>query len=101
MEDNKSFLVISAIVDEQNVAELQEYLGSVMKIFGENGGKPVGRYKTIEQLSGEDSPEMIAIIEFKDTDVIKQIVDGEEFMDLSDMRSRVFSKLNMMVCGGM
>jgi uncharacterized protein (DUF1330 family) len=101
MEDNKSFLVINAIVDKQNMAELQEYLGSVMQIFGKNGGKPVGRYKTIEQLSGKDSPEMIAIIEFPDTSVIKDMVNGEEFLSLSDMRSRVFSKLNMMVCGGM
>ena len=97
MEDSKSFLVINAIVNKKNMAELQEYLGSVMQIFGKNGGKPVGRYKTIELLSGEDSPEMLAIIEFPDTGVIKDLVNGEEFMALSDMRSRVFSKLNMMV----
>ena len=101
MEDNKSFLVISAIVDKQNVAELQEYLESVMQVFGKNGGKPVGRYKAIESLSGEDSPEMIAIVEFSDTDVIKDMVNGEEFLALSDMRARVFSNLNMIICGGM
>ena len=101
MEDSKSFLVMNAIIDKQNMAELNEYLGSVMQIFGKNGGKPVGRYKTIEQLSGEDSPEMVAIIEFPGTGVIKDMVNGVEFMALSDMRSRVFSKLNMMICGGM
>jgi len=101
MEDNKSFLVINAIVNKQNMAELQEYLGSVMQIFGKNGGKPVGRYKTIEQLSGEDSPEMMAIIEFAATGAIKDMVNGKEFMALSEMRSRVFNKLNMMICGGM
>jgi uncharacterized protein (DUF1330 family) len=101
MENNKSFLVINAIVDKQNKAELQEYLGSVMQIFGKNGGKPVGRFKTIEQISGEDSPEMIAIIEFADSGVINDMVKGEEFMALSDMRLRVFSKLNMMICNSM
>ena len=101
MEDNKSFLVISAIVDKQNMAELQEYLDSVMQVFGKNGGKPVGRYKTIESLSGEDSPEMIAIIEFPDAEVIKNMVNGEDFKALSEMRTRVFSKLNMMIFGGM
>ena len=45
MEDSKTFLVITAIVNKQNIAEVPEYLGSVMKIFGQNGGKPVGRYK--------------------------------------------------------
>ncbi len=101
MEGTKSFLIINAIVNKENMAELQEYLGIVMQIFGKNGGKPVGRYKTIEQLSGEDSPEMIAILEFADTEVIKDMVYGDEFMALSEMRSRVFSKLNMMICGGM
>ena len=101
MEDTKSFLVIIALVNKQNMAELQEYLGSVMQIFGKKGGKPVGKYKTIEMLSGEDSPEMIAIIEFPNAGIIKDMVNGKEFMSLSDMRSRVFSKLNMMICGGM
>lgn len=101
MEENKPLLVISAIVNKQNMNELQEYLGSVMQIFGKNGGKAVGRYKTIEQLSGEDTPEMIAIIEFSDTQIIKDMIAGTEFQGLTDMRARVFSKLNMMICGGM
>ena len=101
MENTKTFLVISAIVNKQNVAKLQEYLGTVMQIFGQHGGNPVGRYKTVEVLLGEDSPEMMAVIEFADTEVIKDLVKGEDFMALSEMRSRVFSKLNMMICGGM
>ena len=44
---------------------------------------------------------MIAIIEFPNAGIIKDMVNGKEFMSLSDMRSRVFSKLNMMICGGM
>ncbi|GEM_PF-1420955 len=101
MEDTKALLVINAIVNKQNAAELQDYLGSVMQIFGKNGGKPIGRYKTVEPLTGEDFPEMIAIIEFADLDVIKNMVNGNEFTALSDMRTRVFSKLNMMVCESM
>ena len=101
MDDNRSFLVINAIVNKQNMAQLQEYLGGVMQIFGKNGGKPVGRYKTVEQLIGTESPEMMAIIEFSDAEVISDMIEGEEFIALSDMRSKVFSKLNMMICGAM
>lgn len=101
MEESTSFLVISAIVNKQNMAELQAYLGNVMQIFGKHGGKPVGRYKTIESVSGEDTPEMLAILEFPNADVIRNMVNGEDFLALSDMRARVFSKLNMMICGGM
>lgn len=101
MEDSKSLLVISAIVNKQYMAELNDYLGSVMQIFGKNGGKPIGRYKTIDQLLGEESPEMLVIIEFPDPGVIKDMVNSSEFMALAEMRARVFSKLNMMICGAM
>lgn len=101
MENAKTYLVITAIVNKNNMAELQGYLGSVMQIFGKNGGKPVGRYKTTEQLIGEDSPEMLAVIEFKDAEIIQAMIGGDEFMALSDIRSRVFSKLNMIICENM
>ena len=101
MEDNKALLVITAIVDKQNASELKEYLGIVMKIFGDNGGKPIGRYKTVESLTGAESPEMIAVLEFADAGVISEMVQGEPFTALADMRTKVFSKLNMMICQGM
>ena len=50
MVENKTFLVITAIINKQNIAEVPEYLGSVMQIFGQNGGKPIGRYKTVNAL---------------------------------------------------
>jgi len=101
MEENKTFLVITAIVNKQNIAEVPEYLGSVMQIFGQNGGKPVGRYKTVNALVGEESPEMIAVIEFDDPKTIEDMVNGEAFNALAEQRSRVFTKLNMIVSQSM
>jgi uncharacterized protein (DUF1330 family) len=98
MEDRKTFLVITAIVNKQNIAEVPEYLGSVMKIFGQNGGKPVGRYKTINTLVGEESPEMIAIIAFPDDQKIKEMMNSKDFENLGELRSRVFDKLNLVLC---
>ena len=37
MSENKTFLVLNAIVNKENMAELQDYLGSVMQVFGKNG----------------------------------------------------------------
>ncbi len=101
MEDKKTFLIITAIVNKQNIAELAEYLGSVMKIFGQSGGKPVGRYKTINALVGEESPEMMAVIEFDNPGSIEDMVRGEAFNDLAEQRSRVFTKLNMIISQNM
>ena len=48
MDENKTVLVISAIVNKENAAELQTYLGNVMQIFGKNNGKPIARFKSVE-----------------------------------------------------
>ena len=48
MEDKKTFLVITAIVNKQNIAEVPEYLRIVMQIFGQYGGK---RLADIKQLT--------------------------------------------------
>ena len=101
MEENKTFLVITAIVNKQNIAEVPEYLGSVMQIFGQNGGKPVGRYKTVNALVGEESPEMMAVIEFDSPKTIEKMVEGEAFNVLAEQRERVFTKLNMIISQNM
>src|SRR5210317_2039159 len=101
MEANKTFLVITAIVDKQNIADVPEYLGSVMQIFGQNGGKPVGRYKTINSLVGDESPEMMAVIEFDSPKTIENMVNGEAFNSLAEQRARVFTKLNMIISQNM
>jgi uncharacterized protein (DUF1330 family) len=101
MEAHKTYLVITAIVNKQNIAAVPEYLGSVMQIFGENGGKPLGRYKTINSLIGEESPEMMAVIEFDSPKTIENMVKGEAFNSLAEQRARVFNKLNMIISQNM
>jgi uncharacterized protein (DUF1330 family) len=101
MEESKTFLVITAIVNKQNIVEVPEYLGSVMKIFGQYGGKPIGRYKTINSLVGDESPEMMALIEFDSPRTIEDMVNGEAFNALAEQRARVFTKLNMIISQNM
>ena len=98
MNENRSVLMITAIVNKDNMSELQDYLNNVLQVFSKNGGKPVARYKTAESLLGEDAPEMAAFIEFPNADTIKNMISGDEFKALSDARARVFSKLNMLIC---
>lgn len=99
MNENESVLIISAIVNKENMNELQDYLGKIMQVFGQNGGKPVGRYKISESLSGDDSPEMVSIVSFPNEEAIKTMVQSEAFNALSELRSRVFSKLNLVIAG--
>jgi uncharacterized protein (DUF1330 family) len=101
MEEKKTFLVITAIVNKQNIAEVPEYLGSVMQIFGQNGGKPVGRYKTVSSLVGNEPPEMMAVIEFTSPKIIEDLLKSEAFNALAEQRVRVFTKLNMIISQNM
>ncbi|MDX2359183.1 MAG: DUF1330 domain-containing protein [Crocinitomicaceae bacterium] len=99
MEDQKAIMVITAIVNKENIAELPSYLEQIQSIFGKNGARPVGRYKTMQDLAGTDSPEIVSITEFDNAEIIKAMVESDEFTDLAELRARVFSKLNLMICG--
>lgn len=101
MIDSKTLLVINAIINKENMEEFQSYLGKIMPVFAKNGGKPIAKYKTVEQLIGEESPEMIAIIEFPNAEVIKQLMKEDDFTALADSRAKAFTKLNLMICGEM
>lgn len=93
-----SYLVINAIVNKENKAELPEYLDKTLQVFKANGGKPIGKYKAIQSLGGEESPEMIAIIAFPSDQKIKDMLKSKDFKNLGELRSRVFDKLNLILC---
>jgi uncharacterized protein (DUF1330 family) len=99
--NNSAKLIINAIPNKENMQEVQSYLGNMMPIISKHGGKVVQRYKTLEQLTGENGPEMIVIFEFQNAQFIKTMMDGEGFKNLSESRAKAFTKLNMMVCGEM
>jgi uncharacterized protein (DUF1330 family) len=95
---NRTVLVINAVVDQGHKQELQGYLSQMMQIFRDNGGKPLGRYKTIEKIRGSQVPEMIAIVSFENAETIKKMLDGDEYKSLSELRERVFNELNIVIC---
>ena len=97
-DTQKSVLVINAIVNKEHKQELQGYLSQMMQIFKDHGGKPVGRYKTIEKIKGSQAPEMIAIISFENSKTVKKMLEGDEYKFLSYLRERVISDLNIVLC---
>ncbi len=98
MKDQKEIVVITAVVNKTHAGELPSYLEQIQPIFAKNGAKPIGRYKTVQNIVGTDGPEIISIFEFDNTDAIDTMVQSEEFTGLAELRARVFSKLNMMQC---
>ena len=98
MEETKVTLVINAIINKENMSDVGTYMSKIMPVFAENGAVPVGKYSTTESLVGDQSPELIALFNFDSAQKIKDLVNGEAFVDLSELRARAFSKINMMIC---
>lgn len=90
-------LIISGVVNKENKAELDSYLTKMSQIFKENQGVPVAKYKTIKVLKGENSPELVAIINFPSEEVVSKMIKGEAFQGLNDIRARLFSQLNIVM----
>ena len=98
MNDQKAIMVITAVVDKNNSDELPSYLEQIQPIFSSNGAKPIGRYKTVQNIQGTNSPEIISIFEFNNAEAINAMVESEEFIALGELRERVFSKMNLLIC---
>ena len=94
----KTVLVINAVVNQEHKQELHGYLAQMMQIFKDNGGKPVGRYKTVEKIKGSQAPEMIAIISFKNSETVKKMLEDDEYKSLFKLRERVFNDLKIVFC---
>jgi uncharacterized protein (DUF1330 family) len=101
MEERKTTLVINAIINKENAAELQTYLGNIMPVFIKNGAVPIGRYKATDRLDGQQGSDIIAIFQFPDAEAIKTTINSESFKALAELRARVFSKLDMTICSEM
>ena len=95
---NRTVLVINAIVNQEHNHELPGYLSQMMQIFKDNGGKPLGRYKTIEKIKGSLAPEMIALVSFENAETIKKMLEGDKYKSLSELRELVFSDLKIVLC---
>ena len=46
---------------------------------------------------GEGGPRISAVVEFPSAEVIKNMIEGEEFNSLSQIRAEAFKKLDLMI----
>ncbi len=97
MNDQKATLVITAVVNKENLAEVPSYLQQIQSVFTKNGAKPMGRYKTVQKIAGPNNPEIVTIFEFENAQVIDTLIKSEDFTALAGLRSRVFDELNLMI----
>ena len=98
MNDQKAIFIATAKINKSNMEDLKSYLEKAGPLTVKFGGKPVAKYKTIQEVSGEESPELISVTEFPSVDSINKMVDSSDFKALAELRSSAFSKLNLVIC---
>ena len=101
MTDTSVFLIITAIPNPEKMQEVQSYLSQIMPVLVSGGGKPIGRYRVTNQVLGEDGPKMMALLEFPHENNITDMINGDDFAALADLRNDAFLQLNLMVSSPM
>ena len=96
--EKKPKLIITAIPNPENMQAMQSYLEQAGPFAPKYGGIFVSRYKTIKHLVGENGAELMSIFEFPDAQSIENMMNDEEYKELTEIREKAFTKLNMRIC---
>lgn len=98
MSSETRFLVINTIPNPENREGFQLYISKIVPLFQSFGGKPLGRWKTEEQILGDGGIMASAVFEFPNAQVIRDMVNGAEFHALDQLRSEAYKKVDLMIC---
>ena len=99
MSDTKTFLVINAIPNMDDMQSFQSYLSQIVGIFKQFGGSNFQRFKTVEQIMGQGGIKATAIVEFPGSNAIHKMYASREFNDLNDLRKKAYKQeVDLMIC---
>jgi uncharacterized protein (DUF1330 family) len=99
MTDNKTFLVVNAIPNNDDMASFQSYLSQIIGIFTKFGGSGMQRWKTTEQVMGQGGIKAIAVFEFPSPQAIKDMMASEDFNALNELRKKAYKQeVDLMIC---
>ena len=97
MSTGKTFLLIHATPNPENMDLMQEYLSKMMPVFGKNQGEMVSRFKVTEQLVGDGHTKMVAVLSFPDPETVRTLVASNEYKEHAELRAKVFLKLELLL----
>ena len=99
MTENKTFLIVNAIPNTDDIASFQSYISQIKGIFTKFGGNGRQRWKTTEQVLGQGGIKAIAVFEFPSTQSIKNMMASEDFNALNELRKKAYKQeVDLMIC---
>jgi uncharacterized protein (DUF1330 family) len=97
--ENKTFLIVNAVPNTNDMASFQSYLSQIVGIFKQHGGSNMQRFKTIEQVMGQGGIKAIAVFEFPSPQHIKDMIASPEFTALDELRKKAYTQeVDLMIC---
>ena len=99
MNEDKTYLVINAIPNTDDMASFQLYLSQIIGVFKQFGGSGMQRWKTVEQVMGQGGIKAIAVFEFPSAQAINDMMKSEAFNALNDLRKKAYKQeVDLMIC---
>lgn len=99
MTESKTYLVVNAIPNTDDMASFQAYLSQIVGVFKKFGGSGMQRWKTAEQVMGHGGIKTIAVVEFPTAQLIKDMMASEDFNALNDLRKKAYrQEVDLMIC---
>lgn len=97
MNQEKVIMIVTAQINPNEKEALDEYLKKSGPIFKNAGGKPVNKYKIANQIVGENSIDLVSIMEFPGNEILEAVFEGDEYQALLPLREKGFLKLEVYV----
>jgi uncharacterized protein (DUF1330 family) len=99
MSENKTFLIVNAIPNMDDMDSFQSYISQIIGIFTKFGGNGMQRWKTVEQVMGTGGIKAVAVFEFPDAQAVKDMMASKEFNALNDLRKKAYKQeVDLMIC---
>jgi len=93
----KKYLLATGIINPENKHLLPEYSAQTGELMAKAGGKMISVFFTEEVLFGENIPQTIAVLEFPDSESIKNVINSEEYKKHIPTREKCFTELNYFI----
>jgi len=95
----KTFLIVNAVPNTDDMPSFQSYLSQIVTIFMKFGATNMQRFKTAEQIMGNGGIKASAIFEFPNAEAIKNMFASEDFNALNELRKKAYKQeVDLMIC---
>ena len=93
----KVILIIIATINPSEKDSLTYYLQEMNKLYQEVGANQIKKYQITESLIGEETANLVSIMEFPNREAMEKVFKSEEYKKLVPYREKAFIKVTAMI----